>query len=260
VKENPLIAGRYQLGELLGEGGEARVLRARDRQDARDVALRLPNQARPPAPPSRRLPDFHPAWVTLLDAGHDPQRGAYQVFELLDGETLHAKIGRGPLDPAAWLAFARQSFAAVDALHVAGWIHGDLHAENFFQVDAPPRSWKLLELPFLNFVPPSERSALFGSIRTLAPEQLGGIAADAASDWYALGCLYYYAAAGEYPHPGANNQEIIVSRLRFPPVPLAEKAPGLPAAWSGWVMELLAAEPARRLASIGAARQLLAIA
>jgi serine/threonine protein kinase len=259
VKENPLIAGRYQLGELLGEGGEARVFRAHDRQEARDVALRLPNHSRPPASPAR-LPEFHPAWVTLLDAGRDPGSGAYQVFELLDGETLRAKIGRGPLDPEAWLAFARQSFDAVDALHAAGWIHGDLHAENFLQAAAPPHAWKLLELPFLNFVPPPERSALFGSIHTLAPEQVKGAAAGAASDWYALGCLYYYAAAAGYPHPGANSREIIVSRLRFPPVPLAEQAPGLPAAWSAWVMELLADEPARRLASLAAARQLLAIA
>jgi eukaryotic-like serine/threonine-protein kinase len=259
VKENPLIAARYQLGELLGEGGEARVFRAHDRQEARAVAVRLPNHSRPPVTPSR-LPEFHPAWVTLLGAGHDSHAGPYQVFELLDGETLRAKIGRGPLDPEAWLAFARQSFAAIDALHEAGWIHGDLHAENFFQIAGPPRSWKLLELPFLNFAPPPERSALFGSIHTLAPEQVRGLAAGAASDWYALGCLYYYAAAAEYPHPGANSREIIVSRLRFPPVSLAEKAPGLPAACSAWVMELLADEPERRLASIAAARQLLAIA
>jgi serine/threonine-protein kinase len=166
-------------------------------------------------------------------------------------------IPSGTLAPEDWRTFVGQSLDAVDALHAAGWVHGDLNADNLFQSST---GWKLLELPFYRFAPPAKRSALFGSIHTLAPEQIDGAPADALSDLYSLGCLSYYAAAGTYPHPGANSREVAIHCLRFPPEPLGEKAPGLPAPWCDWVMTLLAREPAQRFSSVAAARQLLGVA
>ncbi len=203
------------------------------------------------------LPDFHDGWVQLLDAGTDPEFGAYQVFELLEGRTLRQVIESGPLDADEWHGFVSQSLDAVEALHVFNWVHGDLNADNFFLAAA---GWKLLELPFLRFDPPAGRSALFGSIHTLAPEQFDGKLPDARSDLYSLGCLYYYAASGAWPHPGVTSQEVAIHCLRFPPEPLGEKAPHLPAPWSAWVMNLLARTPDERFSSIAAARQLLGVA
>jgi len=254
--ENTLIDGHYLLIAALGSGGEARVYRARDTTTGNDTAVRLalqPGTLTAPAQP----PGFHDRWVRLLATGTDPRYGAYQVFELLDGQTLSRLIRSGPLDSGQWRLFAGQSLDAVEALHAAGWTHGDLNADNFFQAAS---GWKLLELPFLRFDPPEGRSALFGSIHTLAPEQLDGARADARSDLYALGSLYYYAASGVYPHPGASSPEIAIHCLLFPPDPLGEKAPGLPASWSDWVMTLLARDPAHRFPSVAAARQVLGVA
>jgi serine/threonine protein kinase len=117
----------------------------------------------------------------------------------------------------------------------------------------------LLELPFFRFDPPAGRSALFGSIHTLAPEQIDGAAPSVSADLYSLGCLYYYAASGAHPHPGASSQEVAIHCLRFSPEPLREKAPALPAPWSDWVMILLAREPGQRCPSVAAARQLLGL-
>jgi serine/threonine protein kinase len=254
--ENTLIDGRYQLLAAIGSGGEARVFRARDAATGNDVAVRL--ALRPGAPvASEQSPAFHDGWVRLLASGFDPQTGAYQVFELLEGQTLGQVIRSGPLDPDEWRFFVDQSLDAVEALHAAGWTHGDLNTDNFFRAAS---GWKLLELPFLRFDPPAGRSALFGSIHTLAPEQIDGAQPDLRSDLYALGCLYYYAASGAYPHPGVSNQEVAIHCLRFPPDPLGEKAPGLPAPWSAWVMTLLARDPGHRFASVAAARQLLGVA
>ena len=255
-----LISQRYELLESLGRGGEAEVHRARDIRSGEEVAVRLllaqeaALNAAVPAPP----PEFHPGWVRLLDTGRDPQRGSYQVFELLKGETFRQKTASGPLGPEAWLAFARESLNAVAALHAAGWTHGDLNADNFLL--ASPGGWKLLELPFLRPSTTAPAAPLFGNIHTLAPEQLEGRAAGPESDVYALGCLYYYGAAGEYPHAAANNRDIAVGRLRFPPDPLGPKAPSMPAARAAWVMALLARDPKMRPDAATAARHLLTFA
>jgi serine/threonine protein kinase len=254
--QDTLIDGRYLLLAPIGSGGEARVYRARDTTSGNEIAVRL---ALKPVThiAAGNLPISHPNWVEFLHAGIDPQRGAYQVFELLEGRTLDALIKSGPLEPGPWRDFVEQSLDAVDALHEAGWIHGDLNAGNFFKNG---QNWKLLELPFLHFNPPPNRSTAFGSIHTLAPEQIDGAKADTRSDLYSLGCLYYYAASGGYPHPGNSVQEVAISCLRFAPASLREKAPDLPAAWSDWVMSLLARDPQARIQTVAAARQLLGVA
>jgi serine/threonine protein kinase len=254
--ENTLIDGRYLLLAELGSGGEARVFRARYSATESELAVRLalrPGTRTEVVPP----PTFHEGWVRLLAEGTDPQFGAYQVFELLEGQTLGQLIKTGPLDSDEWSLFVDQSLGAVEALHDAGWIHGDLNADNFIQCAA---GWKLLELPFLRFDPPKGRSSMFGSIYTLAPEQIDGAKAGIQSDLYALGCLYYYAASGVYPHTGASEVEVALSCLRSAPPSLRRMAPGLPANWSDWVMQLLAPKPDDRALSVAAARQLLGVA
>jgi len=251
-----LVGSRYRLLDSVGSGGEAQVFRARDETTAKEVAVRLGHHPEAGITPGQ-MPAFHHNWVQLLDSGLDPQHGAYHVFELLEGKTLHQVIEQSILEPESWLSFVHQTLDAVEALHVAGWIHGDLNADNFFRTAL---CWKLLELPFLRFVPETGRTHLFGSIHTLSPEQLNGKPPDTRSDLYALGCIYYYAASGEYPHSGASSQEITISRLRFPPAPLSQRAPRLPVAWSTWVMSLLAIDPQNRFSTAAAARQMLKIA
>lgn len=248
-----LIDGRYQILETLGTGGEARVSLARDTQTGDEVALRLP--LRPAANADFPLPSsFHSNWVRLIARGLDPQIGPYHVLERLRGPTLAQLVHPSPLTPENWLRFVHQSLDAVAALHDAAWVHGDLNADNFLLADD---TWKLLELPFLRFEPPVRRTSLFGSIHTLAPELFENAPADFPSDLYALGCLYYRAASGQYPHGGSTAAKIAIERLRFDPSPLAEKAPHLPAMQSRWVMTLLEREPQNRPQNAAAARQLL---
>jgi serine/threonine protein kinase len=252
--ENIVIDGRYHLVEELGSGGEARVYLARDLTTGAEVALRV--ALRPGMKQAAVvIPDFHDNWVRLLDAGTDYQRGAYQAFELLHGQTLADQIASAPLAAEAWRRFVDQSLEAVDALHKSGWVHGDLNAGNFMLTAI---SWKLLELPFLRFE--SHRSPLFGSIYTLAPEQFDGATADFRSDLYSLGCLYYYAASGTWPHPGANSQEVAIHCLRFEPEPLERKAPTVSPRLCGWVMQLVASNPDLRFPTVMAARHVLGVA
>jgi serine/threonine protein kinase len=254
--ENSIIDQRYQLIADIGSGGEARVFHALDTTTEEHVAVRLALRMGPLVmidPP----PFTHDGWVRYITAGNDPEYGAYQIFELLGGQTLRQLIQSVPLGIDDWRRFVDQSLEAVKALHTAEWVHGDLNADNFFWTAA---GWKLLELPFLRFDPPAGRSALFGSIHTIAPEQFNGKEPDIRSDLYSLGCLYYYAASGDYPHLGASSQEVAIHCLRFAPIPLRQAAPGLPVAWADWVMQLLAPKPDDRFPTAAAAHQLLGVA
>jgi len=252
--ENTLIDGRYLLLAAIGSGGEARVFRARDEKNGSEVAVRLALNDAPSvvsAPPACS----HQGWVQFFDSGVDPRHGDYQVFELLEARTLGEIVRAGALARDEWRAFVEESLAAVNALHLANWVHADLNAENFVRSAS---GWKLLELPFFRFESPAARSAMFGSIYTLAPEQIDGAKASARSDLYALGCLYYYAASARWPHEGASTQEVAIHAIMHPAGPLREAAPGLPPAWCDWVMKLIARLPDDRLPSVAAARQLLA--
>jgi len=248
------IAGRYVLLALLGTGGEARVFRARDEKQGYQVAVRLPldsaaSVAQPP--PALKCEQ----WVQFIEAGTDAQHGAYQVLELLEGPTLAEMVRTAPLSREGWQEFVDQSLSAVEAVHGAGWVHGDLNADNFVRTSL---GWKLLELPFYHFAVPAARSSMFGSIHTVSPEQIDGIKPAVPSDLYALGCLYYFAGAGRWPHPGKSVQEIAVERLMQAPESLRDFAPGLPAAVCDWVMLLLARHAGDRPPTVAAARQLLA--
>jgi eukaryotic-like serine/threonine-protein kinase len=248
------IADRYVLLAPLGSGGEAHVFRARDEQSGEEVAVRLAlghvSSVMTAAP---AFENEH--WVRFIDSGIDPQHGAYQVFELLEGQTLGEIVAREPLGCEAWRDFVEQALVAIEALHQANWVHGDLNAGNFMSTST---GWKLIELPFYRFETAAARSTMFGSIYTLAPEQIDGAKASVPSDLYALGCLAYFAASGQWPHGGDSIRQIAFDRLTLLPADLCELAPQLPATWSEWVMKLLARQPSERPPSAAAARQLLA--
>ena len=189
-------------------------------------------------------PGQHENWVRLLASASDPVRGAYNVFELLEGRTLAQIIESSPLKPQEWRTFVDQSIAAAEMLHTLDWVHGDINADNFFQTSA---GWKLLELPFLRPPPPPGRSAMFGSIFTLAPEQIDGAKPSVQTDIYALGCLYYYAASGKLSVYGSSTVEVALN-IRDGGAPgLRERAPDLPPAWSDWVMKMISPQLKDRL-------------
>ena len=94
-----------------------------------------------------------PDGSSCLTSGLDPNHGAsHQIYELLEGKTLDQLTQVSLISiPPRGILFVGQSLDAVEALHEAGWIHGDLNADNFLCVDSEIQSsWKLLELPFLS--------------------------------------------------------------------------------------------------------------
>jgi serine/threonine-protein kinase len=246
-----VMDGRYRLLAQLGAGGEARVYRARDESTGQDVAVRVALQHDFKC--LAAIPDFsHAHWVRLFSTGFDDALGAYQVFELLEGRTLAESVRDGPLTRDAWCEFVEHALDAVQGLHDLGLVHADLNADNFLHTRD---GWKMLELPFHRFITTSARSHAFGSIYTLAPEQIDGSAATVLSDIYSLGCLFYYAASGRWPHDGRNAQEVAISCLLHAAPELRDLAPQLRAGECNAVMRLIETRAGNRPATIAEARQ-----
>jgi Tol biopolymer transport system component len=247
--------GPYQITSAIGAGGMGEVYAARDTRLDRAVALKILPPALGADPDFRERFDrearaistiTHPNICTLYDVGeHDGT--AFLVMELLEGETLAARIERGPLPIAETLAIATQIADALDKAHRAGIVHRDLKPANVMLTKsgaARPGSpqAKLLdfglaktgrgpgavrlqpELTVARTQVPNltAQGTILGTLHYMAPEQVEGKDADHRADIWALGCIVYEMVAGRKTFDGPNPASIIAAIL-------TAEAPRLPA-------------------------------
>src|ERR1700743_2065742 len=123
--EEQVLAGRYVLGAVLGEGGMGIVRRALDLKLQREVAVKLLSSKAHDAEAARRFRD------EALAAGEESGR-PYLVTELLEGETLRRRLARGPVPFEQARSWARQLAEGLAAAHEKGLIHRDLKPSNLF--------------------------------------------------------------------------------------------------------------------------------
>ncbi|HEX9188984.1 MAG TPA: AAA family ATPase [Vicinamibacteria bacterium] len=255
----PRRIGRYRVLEPIGEGGMGRVLLAEDETLRRKVAVktlkrgdrasrnRFLREARAAARVS------HPNVCPIFEVGQDRGR-PFLAMELLSGETLSARLGRGPLPPVEALDVAEDVLAALAALHDAGVVHRDLKPSNIFLT---PHGAKLLdfgvarELPGDVSLPTSTDLTLPGLIvgtpGYMPPEQVLGKAADARADLFAAGVVLYEALTGRHPFRGEDAGHALYAALYDDPPPLAG-SPAL-AALDEPIRRALAKKAAERHAS-----------
>ena len=153
--ELPTRIGRYRVLEQIGEGGMGRVLLAADDTLRRKVALktlkrtdgssrrRFLREARAAARIS------HPNVCPIFEVGEEGGR-PFLAMELLPGETLAARLRRGPLSPAEAMDLAEDLLAALGALHDAGVVHRDVKPSNIFLT---PHGGKLLDFGLARELP-----------------------------------------------------------------------------------------------------------
>jgi eukaryotic-like serine/threonine-protein kinase len=210
------LIGHFEVIEELGAGGMGVVFRARDLILHRDVALKLVH-------PDRGTPDFHsrfldeariaatlthPGIAAIYEAGdasppEAPGSQFYVAQELVAGETLAARLARGPLAPAEALDLTRQLLDALGEAHARGIIHRDIKPSNLMVT--PAGRLKVLDFGIARRTPlPTETTRLataitggtiMGTPSYMAPEQLRG-AADARTDLFAAGCVLYELLTG----------------------------------------------------------------
>jgi eukaryotic-like serine/threonine-protein kinase len=202
----------------------------------------------------------HPHLVKLLDA-HVTRPPYYLVLELLGGESLRRRLRRDyRLDVATSLWVARQTAAALAALHRAGFAHGDVKPDNIRLAEGGRAI--LLDLGFAHR--PGENAQLLqqgyilGTVNYLAPELCGPEPVDAlASDVFSLGVTLFEMLTGQMPYPPGSIEQTFRRHEADPPADLRGHAAGpLPAGLAELVEHLLARHPHQR-PRIGAVLQQL---
>ncbi|WP_052423109.1 serine/threonine-protein kinase [Nonomuraea candida] len=250
-----LIAGRYQLIELIGRGGMAEVWRGFDQRLDTPVAVKLLNPLTGDVAAGERFARearaaaqiIHRNVVTVLDVGNDA-RHRYLVMELLTGRSLAGELAaRGPLPVGEACALLAQAAAGLAAAHRAGVVHRDIKPANLHLTAGG--ALKVVDFGLAHLASEAGRLTTVGTIvgtaAYLAPEQIDGSGGEAAGDLYALGCVAYETMCGRPPFTGTP-PELIYQHLHHAPEPPRRHRPDLPPALEQLIMSLLAKDPAQR--------------
>jgi tetratricopeptide (TPR) repeat protein len=249
--------GPYRIESKLGEGGMGEVFRAVDTRLGRAVAIKT-NREQFNARFEREARAIsslnHPNICTLYDVGHN-----YLVMELVEGETLAARLKHGPLPVQTVLLYGSQIAAALVEAHGKGVVHRDLKPGNIM---IGKSGVKVLDFGLARLGQDETITAshmIVGTPAYMAPEQREGKPADARTDIYAFGCVLYEMLTGERVAQrrriGTRTLEAIVSRcLEADPARRWQSAAELERA-------LAAVSPVRRWAYLAAgAAAILALA
>ncbi|MCX7971113.1 MAG: Stk1 family PASTA domain-containing Ser/Thr kinase [Negativicutes bacterium] len=232
MRENHVLAGRYQLLEKIGSGGMADVFHAHDLVLKRDVAIKIlknqftddaqfVNRFRQEAQAAARL--NHPHIVAIYDVGQ--QDGCYYiVMEYVAGETLKDMISRRRSLPVAEaLEITLQIAQALHFAHQNGLVHCDIKPANIL-IDRYGRV-RVADFGIARAVSSAtmaHTSSIVGSVHYLSPEQARGSLVDARSDIYSLGVALYEMLSGKLPFTGDSAVAIAVKHLQEEPRPLAD--------------------------------------
>ncbi len=260
--------GPYEIVAPLGAGGMGEVYRAKDTRLGRDVAVKVLPQHLSSNPEIRARFEReaktvsslnHPHICTLHDVGREGETD-YLVMELIDGETLAARLAKGPLPLANVLKYGAQIADALGRAHRAGVMHRDLKPGNVMLTKSGAKlmdfglaratglgaTGELTSSPTVAG-PLTAEGTILGTFQYMAPEQLEGKEADARADLWALGCVLYEMATAKRAFEGATQASLISAIMRDAPRPMAELAPMSPPALERVVRQCLAKDPEDRI-------------
>ena len=238
------------------------VYRATDVRLQRDVALKL--MAHGGTDDTQRIGRFqqearitasldHPNILKVFDVGVVDGR-PYLVAELLDGETLRARLGGGPLTMEVARCIAGEVAAGLVVAHAAGLVHRDLKPDNVFLTRSGVTKIldfgiaKLTDEPAVVGGLATLTGVLLGTAGYLAPEQIRGGAVDGRTDLFALGSMLFEMATGERAFAREHTIDTLHAILHEDPTSLPLQT-AMPPALAAIVMRLLEKEPAARFQS-----------
>ncbi len=253
--------GPYEVAELLGAGGMGEVYRARDTRLGREVAIKVLPELVAHDPEALRRFDrearavaalSHPRICALHDVGRE--NGVdFAVMELLEGETLRARLARSPLPVAKAVELAQQICQGLAAAHAKGIVHRDLKPENLFLTR---EGMKILDFGLArrtagleggDATTPRTRSGLvLGTVGYLSPEQARGEVADARSDVFALGAVLYEMLSGRRAFKRQTQAETLTAILKEDPPELVAPGGPVPPALGRIVRRCLEKDPEDR--------------
>lgn len=254
--------GPYEIVAPIGAGGMGEVYKARDTRLERTVAVKvLPAHIAERADSRARFEREaravaslnHPHICTLHDIGP-----GYMVMELVEGETLAARIEKGAIPLEQALAWAGQIADALDRAHRAGVTHRDVKPGNIMitrdgvkvldfglaKSSSTPRPTEATLTKVLTV-----EGTVVGTPQYMAPEQFEGREADARSDIWAFGAVVYEMVTGRKAFGGKSYSSLVGAILSADPAPMTVK-PFTPAWLERLVRRCLAKDPERRYQSM----------
>ncbi len=263
--------GPYEIVSPLGAGGMGEVYRARDTRLEREVAVKvLPKHLSSSEEMRQRFEReakaisqlSHPHICALYDVGSH-EGTEYLVMELLEGETLAARLTKGALPIEQTLRFGIEIADALDKAHRQGIVHRDLKPGNVMLTKS---GVKLLDFGLAKAMAPvtpqsgltalptvagtaqnlTQEGTILGTFQYMAPEQLEGKEADARSDIFAFGAVLYEMATGAKAFTGSSQASLISAILRDEPKPISQVQPMTPPALDRVVKTCLAKDPEDR--------------
>ena len=261
----PLLAGRFRVVRLLGEGAMGRVFEAVDTLVGDRLAVKrlrrewtsdpeAVERSRREILAARQIahPNVCRVFDLVVEDDGDGGRDVLLVMELVRGETLAARLARGPLSAAQALPIVRQLAAGLDAAHAAGVVHRDLKPANVLLEPGPDgervvlTDFGLARCLASTAATLTAAGDLVGSPAYLAPEQVRGEPPGPAADVFSLGVVLYELLTGTLPFDGETAVDAALARLHGPPPPPSHRAPGLDPRWDRAILDCLALDPERR--------------
>ncbi len=260
--------GSYRILSKLGEGGMGAVYAAEHALLGRRAAIKvlLPELSKRPAVVERFFNEARASTaigdlgvVQVFDFGYHVDGSAFIVMELLEGESLDARLRRvGALPVRDALRIIRQMAQTLATVHARGVIHRDLKPDNVFLVpDGEAEGGerpKILDFGIAKLtdgdgvsVSQTRTGALMGTPLYMSPEQCrGGGHIDHRSDVYALGCVLFRLLCGRPPFEGVGPGDVMIKHVTEPPPPPSWVRAGVPAAVDALVLRCLAKAPGER--------------
>jgi TolB-like protein len=235
----------YRIISQLGAGGMGEVYHARDEQLDRDIAVKLLPAVSfgDPAARSRLVREAraaaalnHPNVCTVYEVG-EANGQAYIAMELVEGQTLSAKLASGALPTDLVIDYGRQLADALTHAHERGVVHRDLKSNNI--IVTPDGRAKVLDFGLAKrstgadlaaavtqmHASLSQPGTVVGTLPYMSPEQLRGESAQVSSDIWALGVVLYEMTTGMRPFQGQTPFELSASILNDTPLPLPAHVP-----------------------------------
>lgn len=251
---------RYILDGTIGKLGSSKIFRAWDSELGRYVAIkRLSKETKINADLRKEAGILaglqHPNVVTLFDLNAD-EAGLFAVMEYVNGHTLTEIAGNRPMDIRTFNEMGVQVCRGLAAAHSSGITHRDIKPANIILHYHEDLSFTAKMLDFGLAKYSSKNAALTDSADTTAPELLRGKTADARSDIYSLGCVFYFALLGRNPYSGTQD-EIIKTRAAKTAPPVHFFRQEIPLHISNLIQKMMALDPAARPQSVDEVRQKL---
>jgi eukaryotic-like serine/threonine-protein kinase len=268
--------GPYEIQSPLGAGGMGEVYRARDTRLDRAVAIKILPAHLSDNPEAKQRFDRearavsslnHPNICTLHDVGHH-EGTDYLVMEFLEGETLAARLIRGPLPPAQVLKCGIEICEGLETAHKKGVVHRDLKPGNIMltkscaklmdfglaKATAPiASSYSSLTMTLSTPAgshPLTAQGTVVGTFQYMSPEQVEGKEADPRSDIFALGAVLYEMATGKRAFEGKTTASVIAAVLAAEPQPISAIQPMSPPSLDRVVKTCIAKDPDERFQNV----------